>query len=79
MSKQEQTDWVSSTVAVAICLLTALASPIISLPAALVAMVGMAVYYRRRSQSWVGAGCAMAGAVVIAAAIAFLIIKGRFH
>jgi cytochrome c biogenesis factor len=79
MSKSAQEDWVSSTVAVAICLLTALVSPTISLPVALVAMVGMAFYYRRRQQSRIGMILAACGAAVIAVAIAFLIIRGRFH
>jgi hypothetical protein len=79
MSKQEQADWVGPTVAVAICMLTALVSPTISLPIAFVAMVSMALYYRRRQQSRIGMILAACGAAVIAAAIAFLIIRGRFR
>ena len=79
MSKLAHDDWISSTVAVAICLLTALVSPNISLPIALLAMVGMTFYYRRRQQSRIGMILAACGAAVIAAAIAFLISKGRFH
>ena len=79
MSKFAKDDWISSTVTVAICLLTALVSPKISLPVALVAMVGMAFYFRRLQQSRIGMILAACGAAVIAAAIVFLIAKGRFH
>jgi Flp pilus assembly protein protease CpaA len=79
MNQDPQSDWVGSTVAVAICCLTALVSPRISLPVALAAMVGMAIYYRRRSHSWIGAGVALVGAAVIAMAIAFLLATKRFH
>ncbi|MHC1765914.1 MAG: hypothetical protein AB9869_16720 [Verrucomicrobiia bacterium] len=79
MNKDQQSDWVSSTVTVGICCLTALVRPTISLPVALAAMVGMAIYYRRRSHSWIGAGVALVGAAVIAIAIAFLLATKRFH
>jgi hypothetical protein len=79
MSKQGEDDWVSSTVTILVILTTALTKPSISLTVAFVAMMGMAFYYRRRSQSWLGTGLAMVGAAVIAGAIAFLLVKGRFH
>jgi hypothetical protein len=79
MSKQDGMDWVSSTVTIVVVLTTALTKPSISLTVAFVAMMGMAFYCRRRSQSWLGTGFAIAGAAVIASAIAFLLVKGRFH
>ena len=65
--------------AVGICMLTALVSPRISLPVALAAMVGMAIYYRRQNHSWIGAGVALVGAAVIAMAIVFLVVTKRFN
>lgn len=75
MTRSEHADWVGPIVAVGLCLLTPLVKPIISLLAALVAMLGMAIYYRHRTRTWVGAWAALVGAVLVSMAIVYFIAR----
>jgi hypothetical protein len=79
MTRPAHADWVGPIVAVVLCLLTPLVHPVISFLVALVAMSGMAIYYRRRyrrrTQMWVGAWAALVGAVLVSMAIVSFMMR----
>ena len=75
MTKSEHADWVGPSVAVGLCLLTPLVSPVISFLAAVVAMLGMALYYRRRNRTWVGTWAWLVGAVAVSMAIVYFMTQ----
>jgi hypothetical protein len=74
MTKPGHADWVGPMVAVALCLLTPLVKPVISLLVALIAMLGMALYYRCRTRAWVGTWALLVGAVVVSMAIVYFMV-----
>ena len=76
MTRSEHADWVGPVVAVGLCLLAPLVRPVISFSAALVAMLGMAFYYRRLTRTWVGTWVLLAGAVGISMAIVYFMARG---
>ena len=76
MTNPEHADWVGPVVAVGLCLLTPLVRPVVSLLVALAAMLGMALYYRGRTRSWVGTWALLAGAVAVSMAIVYFMARG---
>jgi hypothetical protein len=75
--KQDDGDWVSTSITVAICMLTALANPWISMSVAFAAMVFLAFYYWRRYGNRTGSALAAAGAGVLLATIVVLWLVKR--
>ena len=75
MIRSEASDWVGPAVAVGLCLLTPLVRPIVSCWIALVAMLGMALYYRRRTRTWVGPWALLTGAVAVSMAIVYFMAR----
>ena len=72
MKQAKETDWPSMLVGTMVPMLAALTSPWISLPVALVTMLVLSLYYRRRPGYGAGAPLALLGAAVIAAAMVYL-------
>lgn len=75
--KKDDEDWVSTTITIAICMLTALANPWISMSVAFAAMVFLAFYYRRRYRHRTGSALAAAGAGVLLATLVVLWLMRR--
>lgn len=74
---KQDSDWVSSSITVGLCLLTALANPWVSMSSALAAMVFLAYYYRRRYPDRVASTVAAAGAAVLLAGLVVLWLATR--
>ena len=75
MIQSEKSDWVGPIVAAGLCLLTPLVRPVVSMGVAALVLAGMAIYYWRRTRSWVGAWAALAGAVAVSMAIVYFMAR----